>query len=104
MVNLPYDGCLLTYKNPMKTDGVREKLDLIIEGATDFDQSKIPTHLLNDLEQWKSGYYGWTSPASDMNNDIQTTKKILTSFIQTLYHFQFQQISSKYGMTIRKRK
>ena len=64
MVNLLYARCLFTNKNPMKTDGIREQFDLIIEGTTDFDQSKMPTHLLNDLEQWKWGSYGWISPAS----------------------------------------
>lgn len=45
---------------------IREELDTLIRDTTTYNKNAIPSKLLNDLNQWHWGSYGWVSPASLM--------------------------------------
>jgi hypothetical protein len=43
---------------------IRGRLDQLIGSTTSYDTKIIPTQILADIQNWKWGAYGWTSPAS----------------------------------------
>lgn len=50
----------------MSAGDIRAELDIIIRDTESYDATLIPKAVLNNLNKWKWGSYGWVSPASLM--------------------------------------
>lgn len=50
----------------MNAAQIRNELDKLIETTETYNKAKIPAALLNNVNKWRWGSYGWVSPASLM--------------------------------------
>lgn len=50
----------------MDSNAIRKELDVIIAETTDYDDSVLPDGLIENVNRWKWGSYGWVSPVSLM--------------------------------------
>ena len=64
----------------METTSVRSKLDKLIGETKTYDKNLIPKELLNNINKWQWGKYGWISPVS-----LIVTASWIKAFLQFFF-------------------
>ncbi len=64
--NIYIDNIVLAFKNQRRSTmpTIREQIDYLVQVTDSYDSSKAPQEILDNIDKWKWGEYGWTSPAS----------------------------------------